>query len=119
MNTMKRSAMAVLAGAIALAAGVSAKTVPHEVTYLGTVTSVEGNALHVMVVDERTQSQSAMTFRLTADTKFYRGDELVAVADAHLTQGERCAVTINSDVPGNNALTVRLPEHAHADPGLR
>ena len=85
----------------------------HEVTYLGTVTALGDASIEVMVIDERSGSEAPMTFTVTAETKVYRGDELVVIAEAGIEVGERIAVTVNTDVPGNSALVVRLGAHEH------
>jgi hypothetical protein len=98
---------------IALSAAAAMRPAPHEVTYLGTVRAVAETSLDLMVIDERTQAESPMTFRVSAETKFYRGEHAMTVTDVAIAVGERCAVTINNDVPGNTALIIRLPDHAH------
>ena len=110
---MKRLLPKLMGVALALAASAAASPKLHEVTYLGTVTAVAEASLDVMVIDERTQSESPMTFRISAQTQFYRGDHAMTVADVAITVRERIAVTINNDVPGNTALAVRLADHAH------
>ncbi len=86
---------------------------PHEVTHMGTVTALGAASIEVSVIDERSGSEAPMTFTVTAETKVYRGDELVVIAEAGIEVGERIAVTVNTDVPGNNALVVRLGAPPH------
>jgi len=99
--------------ALALSATAAARPAPHEVTYLGTVRAVGEASLDMMVIDERTQAESPMTFRISEETRFYRGEHAMAATAVAITIGERCAVTINNDVPGNTALIIRLPDHSH------
>ncbi len=85
----------------------------HEVTYMGTVRALGDASIEVMVIDEGSGSETPMTFRVTAETKVYRGDNIVAIAEAGIEVEERIAITVNVDVPGNSALVVRLgaPQH--------
>lgn len=86
---------------------------PHEVTYLGTITTLEEGTMEVMVIDEQTRAESPMTFQITEETTFYRGELAVPFSEAEIQVGERCAVMINTDLPGNRALEVRLAGHDH------
>lgn len=107
---MSRITSVFLGAAIALT---TAAAPMHEVTYLGTVTALGDGSIEVMVLNETSGAESPMTFRVTADTKVYRGDDIVAISEAGIEVGERLAVTVNVDVPGNSALTVRLAAQEH------
>lgn len=89
---------------IASAAGVLA----HPVSYKGTVMSVEPKALQVKVMDDMSKRASTLTFDVTAETKVFRGDKPVRYADAGIQKGERVAVTIDHDEPGEQAAEIRL-----------
>ena len=109
MNRVK----AVLLGA-AVALTVAASSTPvHEVTHMGTVTAIRDGSIEVMVHDERSGAEASMTFLVTAETKIYRGDDIVVMSEAGIEVGERLAVTVNVDVPGNGALILRLAAHGH------
>ncbi|MEQ1854904.1 MAG: hypothetical protein ABL963_00450 [Longimicrobiales bacterium] len=109
MNRVK----AVLLGA-AVALTVAASSTPvHEVTHMGTVTAIRDGSIEVMVHDERSGAEASMTFLVTAETKIYRGDDIVLIAAAGIEVGERIAVTVNTEASGNRALVVRLAEHEH------
>jgi hypothetical protein len=112
-NSMRTRLSKWLGIVLALSAAVATRPAPHEVTYLGTVRAVAERSLEMMVVDERTQAESPMTFGISADTKFYRGEHAMTSTDVAIMMGERCAVTINREVAGTTALTVRLADHEH------
>lgn len=108
---MSRITGVLLGAAIAFTTAASVSL--HEVTYMGTVTALGDGSIDAMVLDSRSGAESPMTFRLTAETKVYRGDDIVSISEAGIEVGERLAVTVNVDVPGNSALTVRLAAPHH------
>lgn len=93
----------------------------HEVTYRGTVVKQDvgryaqpgGGArevreLHVTVVDAKTKKPSDRVFVIVDATRIVRGQATVALADAGIQKGESVAVTVDHDMPGDEAITVRL-----------
>lgn len=108
---MNRAIAVLLSAAIGF--GTAAGLSPHEVTYLGTITVLGEGTMEVLVIDEQTRAESPMTFQITEETTFYRGEHAVPFSEAELEVGERCAVMVNTDVPGNRALEVRLAGHDH------
>lgn len=93
------TAAVVVTGALLLA---------HEVTYKGTVVAVEAARLRVSVIDDATKKTTPMDFAVTEKTRVFRGDTAVGFAQAHVQKGERVAVTINHDEPGEKATEIRL-----------
>jgi len=106
-GSMKRITDVLLGAAIIVATAAAV----HEVTYLGTVTAVTEGRIEVMVVDERAGTESPMTFAVSEETEIFRGDHRMTLADAAFEVGERIAVTINREVAGDRALTIRLADH--------
>jgi hypothetical protein len=66
-----------------------------EVTYLGTVLEVEASRVLVSVTDEKAQKEDRVWFAIDRDTKVKRGDNILALADANITKGERLAVLVD------------------------
>jgi hypothetical protein len=94
---------------IAMLAGLTGRVVlAHEVTYKGTVIVVEATTLRVSVIDDATKKTTPMSFGVTPKTRVFRGDTLVPFAKAGIQKGERVAVTINHDEPGQKATEIRL-----------
>jgi len=84
----------------------------HEVTYKGTVISVEPAKLQVKVIDDKDDKKTTpMTFAITDKTKIFRGDIELKLADAKIVKDERVAVTINHDEAGYKALEIRLAKN--------
>src|SRR5262245_3210016 len=84
----------------------------HEVTYKGTVTSVEPgkvSKLKIKVVDEKTKKVSEMAFEFDDHTKVLRGDVVVKYADVKIAKDETISVTINHDDNETYAEVIRLP----------
>lgn len=96
-----------LLGAVALCL-VGATLLAHEVTYRGTVITVEAAKIQVKVTDEKTKREAPMDFTVTAKTKILRGDKTVSFAEAKIQKDERISVTVNNDEDGHNAITIRL-----------
>jgi hypothetical protein len=89
----------------------------HDETFKGTViatevTTLKVTKLKVKVIDDKTKKESDMEFVVTAKTKVLRGDKEVKFADAHVTKGERIAVTVNHDESMTDATVIRLAAHA-------
>ena len=91
---------------------VSAPAAAHEITFKGTVVSVEnGKTLKVTVtvVDEKTKKPKQMIFEIDDETKISRGTVSVKMADAHIAKGESISVTIDHDNSETLANIVKLP----------
>jgi len=103
MTRLRITALLVLSGVL------SAALLAHEVTYMGTVLSVEAKKVQVKTVDEKTKKEDTVWFLVDKNTKVKRGDTLVKYADAKIAKGERIAVTINHDAATKNLATeIRL-----------
>lgn len=103
-------------------ATVGAVVFAHEVTYEGTVvkyevakyaqpsgTPREVPELHVSIVDAESGRTATRVFVIVSDTSVLRDGKAVAQGTlASVKAGERVAVTIDHDVPGDEAITVRL-----------
>jgi hypothetical protein len=87
----------------------AARVLAHEVTYKGTVLSVEKDTVKVNVIDEKTKKASPMTFGVDQETKVIRGEVQVTFAEARIEKGESIAVTANLDDGGTVADVIRLP----------
>lgn len=105
-NRLKNAARAAMVVAVLALAG--APALAHEVTYKGTVIAVESTTLRVSVIDDATKKASPMAFAITERTRVYRGDKVVSITQARIQKGERIAVTINHDEPGQKATEIRL-----------
>jgi len=84
----------------------------HEVTYKGTVASVETGKtikLRVNVVDEKTKKTTAMPFEADEETDIYRGAVKVKLADAAIQKGEAITLVVNTDDSKTMADTIHLP----------
>src|SRR5689334_1161998 len=94
-------------------AGMAGITVAaHEVTFKGTVVSVEPGKIvkvKVNVVDEKTKKTTAMVFEIDDETKVLRGDVAVKIADARIEKGEQISVTVDHDDSETMANVVKLP----------
>ena len=119
MNDNTAIAVAVLVG-VALC-GFAAVLSAHEVTYSGTVVAMETakyaktdggtrevQELEVTFVDEKTNKPAQKVFTINGETRLFRGDKKVSVAEAGFQKGEKVEVVINHDNPGDVALEVRL-----------
>ena len=99
-----------------------ARVLAHEVTYQGTVvkyevakyaqpsgTPREVHELHVSIVDAKSKKPSTRVFVIVPATRLLRGEQVLArTALPALQTGERVAVTIDHDKPGDEAFRVRL-----------
>ena len=91
---------------------VSAPALAHEVTFKGTVVSVEsGKTLKVTVtvVDEKTKKPKPMVFEIDDETKILRGTVAVKIADVRIEKGESISVTVDHDESETMANVVKLP----------
>lgn len=104
---MLRALTSALVLAVALTAVVAAAE-PHQVTFKGTVGSVEGKFIRVIVINEKTKKPETITTQWDADTKFLRGDKLVSFADAKIMPKEAVTVTFDNDDDANFLVVVRL-----------
>jgi hypothetical protein len=118
MNEMARLAAGTLGAIVILAAVVSA----HEVTYEGTVVALqtaryaqpeggfrEVQELEVTVVDAKTNKPMNRVFTITDRTRVQRDGKRVTLAEAGVQNGDRVAVVVDHDKPGDEAIEVRLP----------
>ncbi len=80
----------------------------HQETYKGKVLGLEETSVRVNVLDAKTKTESARTFKTNDATKVLRGDAVVTFADAKIEVGENIAVTVNHDGDVNLALVIRL-----------
>ena len=100
-------------------AGTTALT--HEVTYSGTVVALkmtkyaqpgggtrEVRELEVTIVDAKTKKPSNRVFTITDESKVQRDGKPVAVASLSAQKGEKVAVVIDHDEPGDEAIQVRF-----------
>jgi len=107
---MKHVVALVVTLAVAGIAGVTLAA--HEITFKGTVVSVEPGKIvkvKVNVVDPKTKKTTAMVFELDDETKILRGDVVVKIADAKIEKGEQISVTVDHDTSETEANVVRLP----------
>ena len=84
----------------------------HEITFKGTVVSVEPGKvvkIKVNVVDATTKKTTAMVFECDEQTKVLRGDVVVKMADARIEKGEQISITVDHDESETLANVVRLP----------
>ena len=99
----------------------AATLLAHEVTYKGTVISVEPGRyaqldgavseiqeIQVKVINDRSKEEMPMVFTVTDKTRVFRGERTVSFAEAHIQKDERVAVTIDHDKPGDDAIEIRL-----------
>lgn len=83
----------------------------HDVTFKGTVVTVETgkvDKITVSVVNEKTKKAAPMVFEIDKETKIFRGDVTVTLADARIQKGEAVAVTVNHDDSPDLADVIRL-----------
>jgi hypothetical protein len=106
---MKRVLASIVA--ILLVGLAAAAVVAHEVTYKGTVVTVEPGKIikvKVDVLNPETRKVAPMTFEIDDETKVLRGDVVVKFTDVKIDKGEQIAVTINNDDSLTLANVVRL-----------
>ena len=114
---MRRIAAWTLAAMMVLVAVASA----HEVTYEGTVvalqaakyaqpdgSSLEVQELEVAIVDEETKRSADRVFTILTSTRVLRGGESVTLAAAAIQKGDAVEVVSAHDIPGDEAIEVRL-----------
>ena len=98
MKRHKTFSASVIAIAIALVVFMTPDSVrAHEVTYRGTVLTVEATKLQVKTVDETTKKEASEWFNVGKATKTRRGDKLVPYADAKIMSGERIVLIVDHD----------------------
>ncbi|HYN09732.1 MAG TPA: hypothetical protein VES67_20285 [Vicinamibacterales bacterium] len=102
-----RQATTLRLGAVALCLA-GAPLLAHEVTYRGTVITVEAAKIQVRVIDEKSKKETLMDFAVTAKTRVLRGSKTVPFAEARIQKDERISVTVNNDEEGPKAITIRL-----------
>ncbi len=84
----------------------------HQVTFKGTVVSVDKTSVKVTVVDEKTKKPAQKSFDFDKETKILRGDKLVSIDQARIVKGEKISVTIDHDVDETLAIVIRLDPKA-------
>ena len=93
----------------------------HEVTHTGTVVALktvgyaqpdggtrEVRELEVAVVDPKTRTAANRVFTITDSTKVTRAGTPVPTADLTARKGEKVAVVVDHDEPGDEAIYVRF-----------
>ena len=80
----------------------------HDVTYKGTVASVDATSIKMVVINEKTKKPETITIRHDKETKFLRGDTLVTFTEAKIQKNEKITATFNTDEDANFASVVRL-----------
>jgi hypothetical protein len=104
LNTLGVVAIAVCLTGTPLAA--------HQITFKGTVVSVDKASVKVTVVDEKTKKPVQKSFDFDKETKILRGDKLVSIEHARIVKGEKIAVTIDHDIDETLAIVIRLDPKA-------
>jgi hypothetical protein len=86
-----------------LAAGLWAGAVlqAHDVTYRGTVVSVEASRLQVKTIDAKTKKDTLLWVNIAKQTKTRRGEKLVPYPEARIAIDERVVVVIAHDAEKN------------------
>jgi len=84
----------------------------HQVTFKGTVVSVEKASVKITVVDEKTKKPVQKSFDFDKETKILRGDKLVSIDQARIQKGEKISVTIDHDADETLAIVIRLDPKA-------
>ena len=69
----------------------------HEMTYQGTVLTVESARIEVKTIDATSKKEQDLWFAVNRATKVKRGDKPVTYAGAALVKGERIAVIVDHD----------------------
>ncbi len=93
----------------------------HEVTHTGSVVTLktakyaqpnggsrEVVELEVAVVDSKTKKLTNRVFTISDKTRILRAGKPVKVADAAARKGEKVAVVVDHDKPGDDAIEVRF-----------
>jgi hypothetical protein len=121
--TGMRTRHTIAAAVVATMAIASAHAVvfAHEVTHNGTVVALQtakyaqpsGGArevveLEVAVVDPKTKKPSSRVFTISDKTRILRAGKPVTVAGASARKGEKVAVVVDHDKPGDEAIEVRF-----------
>ena len=86
----------------------TATLLAHEITFKGTVVSVDATSVKITVIDEKTKKPVVKTFDYDKDTKILRGDKLVPFADAKIQKNEKISVTIDHDADETLAIVIKL-----------
>lgn len=112
-----------LLAAVALvgALGLNGVAIAHEVTHTGTVIALktakyaqpdggsrEVRELEVTVVDPKTKKPSNRVFTITDKTRLVRAGKRLKAAELTAQKGEKVAVVVNHDKPGDAALEIRF-----------
>jgi len=84
----------------------------HQVTFKGTVVSIDKTSVKVTVVDEKTKKPVQKSFDFDKETKILRGDKLVSIEQARIVKGEKISVTIDHDADETLAIVIRLDPKA-------
>ncbi|HUF23753.1 MAG TPA: hypothetical protein VMN81_06460 [Vicinamibacterales bacterium] len=111
--------MAALTLTLVLAAGATVSA--HEVTYKGTVVSLEAakyaqpgggtrevQELEVRVIDAKTKKASTKVFTIVDATRVLRAGKRMKLAEASVVKGNPVEVVVDHDKPGDVAIEIRL-----------
>ena len=98
----------VLALASVFVLALVATLLAHEVTYKGPVVSIDTKTVTVGVTDAKTKKTDNTVFGIDEDTKIFRADKSVTLAQAAIQKGEAISVTVNMDVDEHYAMTIKL-----------
>jgi hypothetical protein len=82
---------------VAFVVGVSQPLRAHDVTYQGTVVTVEPARIQVKTAASKTQKEETLWFAVNKDTKIRRGEKTVTYAEAAIVKGERIVVIVDHD----------------------
>ena len=109
------------AWALVVVVALTAIASAHEVTFKGTVVELKASKyaqpgggfrevqeLEVTVVDEQTKKPANRVFTITPETRLLRAGKAIAVSAAGVRKGEAVEVVIDHDIPGDEAIEVRL-----------
>jgi len=89
--------LAAALAAVALVVGASQPLLAHDVTYQGTVVTVEPARIQVKTAASKTQKEETVWFAVSKDTKVRRGEKNVTYAEAAIVKGERIVVIVDHD----------------------
>lgn len=119
MKIIQRLVAPLLVAAVLVA--VPALLAAHEVTHTGTVVALkttkyaqpnggsrEVRELEVAVVDPKTKKPANRVFTISDKTKITRAGKPVTAAAVTAQTGEKVAVVVDHDKPGDDALQVRF-----------
>lgn len=89
----RASVRCVVLGILALSPPLMAAA--QEMTYLGTVVTLEAGRVQVKTIDEPTKKEGLVWFVIDKNTKVKRGEQIVVLSAAKIAPGERIAVLVD------------------------